>query len=497
MREGIILERPDLPPIPGLDKVFIGGTWRDSLGGAETDIICPGDEEFLTTVVAPSKADADAAVAMARDAFDNGPWPRLSVSERATYCERFADALEARFDRLNMAWMLEAGAPLAHGEMINNGAGTMSWRDTIAKARALAFEERRQSDTGDVLLVREPVGPVLAILTYNGPVVLMGMKVMPALLAGCPVIIKPAPETDLTSRIVAEAIEEADFPPGVVSVLTAGIEVTQHLVGHAGVDMISLTGGTAIAVDVIQRSASRLARTALELGGKSPAIVADDADLPAVLPHLVGGSTGFQGQVCITLSRVLVSRNRYDEVAGAMADAYDGLKVGLPWDETVDRGPLAVERARDRAEVAVAGALKQGASIAAGGKRPAHLQRGWYYEPTLLVGVDNAMDVAQEEVFGPVTALIPYEDMDDAIRIANDTRYGLSASVFSANNDTAIQVARQIRTGGVAINTAGVSLTEPFGGVKQSGWGRECGAEGILEFTDIKQLLLAGSSIAS
>lgn len=491
------IERPDLPAIAGLDKVFIGGTWRDSQGGAEADIICPGDEEFLTKVVTPSKADADAAVAMARVAFDEGPWPRMSVEERARICERFADALEARFDRMNMAWMLEAGAPLAHGEMINNGAGTMSWRDTIAKARGLAFEEMRQSAQGEVLLVREPIGPVLAILTYNGPVVLMGMKVMPALLAGCPVIIKPAPETDLTSRIVAEAAEEADFPPGVVSVLTAGIDVTQHLVGHAGVDMISLTGGTAIAVDVIQRSASRLARTALELGGKSPAIIADDADIPTILPDLVGGSTGFQGQVCITLSRVLVSRNKYDEVATALADAYDGLKIGVPWDETVDRGPLAVERARDRAETAVAGALKQGATIAAGGKRPANMQRGWYYEPTLLVGVDNGMDVAQEEVFGPVTALIPYEDMDDAIRIANDTRYGLSASVFSASNDTAIKVARQIRTGGVAINTAGVSLTEPFGGVKQSGWGRECGAEGILEFTDIKQLLLSGSSIAS
>jgi acyl-CoA reductase-like NAD-dependent aldehyde dehydrogenase len=381
--------------------------------------------------------------------------------------------------------------------MINNGAGTASWRDTIAKARSLAFEETRSSDAGEVLLIREPIGPVLAILTYNGPVVLMGMKVMPALLAGCPVIIKPAPETDLTSRIVAEAIEEAEFPPGVVSMLTAGIEVTQHLVEHPDVDMISLTGGTAIAIDVIRRSSYRLARTSLELGGKSPAIVADDADLPTILPHLVGGSTGFQGQVCVTLSRVLVSRNRYDEVTEALASAYDDLKIGLPWDETIDRGPLAVERARDRAEAAVAGAVKQGASIVTGGKRPAQFQRGWYYEPTLLAGIDNSMDIAQEEVFGPVTAMIPYDDMDDAIRIANDSKYGLAASVFSGSTETAIQVARQIRSGGVAINTAGVSLTEPFGGVKQSGWGRECGAEGVLEFTDIKQMLLSGSSIAS
>lgn len=492
-----MLQKPDLPDLPALDKVFIGGAWQASQGGTEKQIFCPADEELLTSVTEPSTADADAAVAAARKAFDEGPWPRMSVEERAKVCGRFADALEARFDRMNMAWMLEAGAPLAHGEMINNGAGTASWRDTIAKARSLAFEETRSSDAGEVLLIREPIGPVLAILTYNGPVVLMGMKVMPALLAGCPVIIKPAPETDLTSRIVAEAIEEADFPSGVVSVLTAGIEVTQHLVEHPGVDMISLTGGTAIAIDVIRRSSYRLARTSLELGGKSPAIVADDADLPTILPHLVGGSTGFQGQVCVTLSRVLVSRNRYDEVTEALASAYDDLKVGLPWDETIDRGPLAVERARDRAEAAVAGAVKQGASIVTGGKRPAQFQRGWYYEPTLLAGVDNSMDIAQEEVFGPVTAMIPYDDMDDAIRIANDSKYGLAASVFAGSDAAAIQVARQIRSGGVAINTAGVSLTEPFGGVKQSGWGRECGAEGVLEFTDIKQMLLSGSSIAS
>ncbi len=492
-----MLARPELPEIPGLDKVFVGGSWRDSIGGVATDVICPGDEELLTSVVSPSIADADAAVAAAHDAFNNGPWPRLSVQERAKVCARFADALEARFDRLNLAWMLEAGAPIAHGEMINNGAGPISWRGAIEKALELPFEERRQSAGGDVLLLREPIGTVLAILTYNGPIVLMGMKVIPALLAGCPVIVKPAPESPLTTRIIAEAMAEADFPPGVVSMLAADREVTQHLVGHDGIDMISLTGGTAIAIDVIQRSAHRLARTALELGGKSPAIVADDADLETVLPDLVGGATGFQGQVCIALSRVLVSRKRYDEVATALADAYAGLRVGLPWDTEVDRGPLAVERARDRAEAAVSGALRQGATIAAGGRRPAHLQRGWYYEPTLLVGVDNDMDVAREEIFGPVTTMIPYDDMDDAIRIANDSKYGLAASVFSADPDNAISVARQLRCGGVAINTAGVSLNEPFGGFKQSGWGRECGAEGILEFTDIKQVLLSGSSIAS
>jgi acyl-CoA reductase-like NAD-dependent aldehyde dehydrogenase len=444
-------------------------------------------------VADPSIADADRAVIAARRAFDHGPWPRMPIQERIAICSRLADALEARLDRLNIAWMLEAGAPMAHSRMINSGAGKMVWRNALEAARKIAFEERRVGAMGDTIITHEPIGTVLAVLTYNGPVVLMGMKVIPALLAGCAVIIKPAPESPLTSRIVAEAIEEAEFPEGLISMLAAGTAVTQHLVEHPGVDMIALTGGTGIAVDVVRRSASRLARTALELGGKSPAIIADDAPLESVLPTLVGGATGFNGQVCVCLSRVLVSTRRHDEVVQALADAYSRISVGLPWDQTVDRGPLAVERARTRAEAAVAKAVHDGARVAAGGKRPAHLQRGWYYEPTLLVGANNKMEVCQEEIFGPVTAVIPYHDLDEAVDIANDSKYGLASSIYSADSDLALKVARRLRSGGVAINTAGVSLTEPFGGVKQSGWGRECGREGILEFTDIKQILLSGS----
>jgi acyl-CoA reductase-like NAD-dependent aldehyde dehydrogenase len=488
-------DRPSLPQSPGLDQLFIAGRWQAPSGDQMVPVICPADEAVVAMVADPTIADADKAVAAARQAFDEGPWPRLTVQQRAAVCSRLADALEARLERLNIAWMLEAGAPRAHSEMINNGAGRMVWRYAIEKAGELAFEERRVGPLGETLVLREPLGTVLAVLTYNGPIVLMGMKVIPALLAGCAVIIKPAPESPLTSRIIAEAIAEADFPPGLISVLAAGTTVTQHLVEHGGVDMIALTGGTAIAIDVVRRSAGRLARTALELGGKSPAIIADDAPLESVLPTLVGGATGFLGQVCVCLSRVLVSEKRHDEVVQAMADEYAKIRVGLPWDESVDRGPLAVERARDRVERAVAGALRQGASIAAGGRRPAQLQRGWYYEPTLLVGTDNKMEVCQEEIFGPVTAVIPYRDMDDAISIANDSKYGLAASIYSADAELALRVARRLRSGGVAINSAGVSLTEPFGGVKQSGWGRECGAEGILEFTDTKQILLSGSYV--
>jgi acyl-CoA reductase-like NAD-dependent aldehyde dehydrogenase len=486
-------EQPALPDVPGLEELFIAGKWRTPNSAATVPVICPANEAVVAHVALPGIADADAAVAAARTAFDSGPWPKMSVAERVAYCSRLADALEARMHRMNIAWMLEAGAPLAHSEMINTAAGRMIWRNALEIAPTLKFEERRTGRSGDVIVLHEPIGTVLAILTYNGPVVLMGMKVIPALLAGCPVIIKPAPESPLTSRIIAEAIESVGFPPGVISVLAAGSDVTQHLVGHAGIDMIALTGGTAIAVDVVRRSAARLARTALELGGKSPAIIADDIALDKVLATLVDGATGFLGQVCVSLSRILVSEKRYEEVVEAMAAAYKRIKVGLPWDPSSNRGPLAVERARARSEKAVAGAIAAGAKVVAGGRRPPHLTRGWYYEPTLLRDVHNDMEVAQEEVFGPVTAVIRYRDIDDAVRLANDSKYGLAASVYCADDALALAIARRLRSGGVALNLAGISLTEPFGGVKQSGWGRECGSEGIFEFTDVKQVLLSGS----
>lgn len=475
--------------IAGLDRQFIGGAWLAGGGNEMAPVVSPATEEVLTTVAKPTVADADRAVAAARQAFDSGPWPRLPVAERVAVCGRLCDALERRLDALNRAWAFESGATVAHGEMINSGAGVAVWRGALEAAATLAFEEERDG----TLIVREPAGVVLGILTFNGPVVLMGMKIIPALLAGCTVVVKHAPESPLTSRLIAEAVREADFPEGAVSVLAADTPVTQHLVSHPGVDLVALTGGTAIGVDVVRRTAPRLARTLLELGGKSPAIIAEDVDLDAVMATLCDGASGFMGQVCVSLSRILAPRSRYGEVVDALAERYSALKVGDPFDPDTDRGPLAVERGRDRAERAVAAALQEGAKAVTGGRRPPHLERGWYYEPTLLAEVDNAMSVAREEVFGPVTCVIPYEGLDEAVAIANDTPYGLAASVYSADEALALLTARAIRAGSVAINQAGVSLTQPFGGFKQSGWGRECGPEGILEFTGIKQIVRGGS----
>jgi aldehyde dehydrogenase (NAD+) len=478
-----------------LSKLFIAGSWVTPATSARMDVICPSTEEPIATVAMPSERDAELAVEAARRAFDEGPWPRMTVEQRIDVCARFADELEARFSRLNRAWVWESGATLAYGEMINDGAGKMAWRLALERATSIAWEEERTSGGSHVLMIREPVGTILSILSYSGPVVLLGMKVIPALLSGNTIIVKHAPESALTARIIGEAVAAANFPEGVISLLPAGTAVTQHLVAHPDIDMVSLTGGTAIAVDVVKRTAARLARTALELGGKSAAIILDDANLDDVLPTLVGGSTGFCGQICVSLSRVLVSRNRYKEVVDALASSYKAIKVGDPWSPDTERGPLAVERARDRCEQYVAGAIKQGARVAAGGRRPPHLNRGWYYEPTLLSDVENRMTVAQEEIFGPVTCVIAYSDIEDAIRIANDTKFGLSGAVYTSDPARGVKVAARIRTGGVGINVAGVCLSEPFGGVKQSGWGRECGIEGILEFTNLKQILLSGSSV--
>lgn len=475
--------------VPGADRLLIGGSWAEPASDATTDVINPADGQAVARVAAPSLADADQAVSAARRAFDEGPWPSMTVQERVAICRRFAESIEARSEEIARAWTIESGAPIGYsGVMFGVGAGI--WQHVFSLAPTLPFEERRTSETGDVLIRREPVGTVLAILTYNGPVNLMGMTVFPALVAGCPVVVKPAVESQLTMHLIADCATDAGFPEGVISVLAADVEVSQHLVAHDGIDMIAMTGGTEIAVDVLRRSASRLARTMLELGGKSPAIIAPDADLDEVAASLVPGATAHCAQVCVALSRILAPKSRYDEVVDYLAQRWRAIKVGEPTDPATEVGPLATERAVARTERYLQSAIAAGAQVAAGGGHPEGFERGFYFEPTLLRDVDNSMEVAQEEVFGPITCVIPYEDIEDAVRIANDTRYGLAASVYSGDVEHAVEIARRIRSGTVAINIAGVCMTEPFGGMKQSGWGRECGTEGIFEFTDIKQILL-------
>lgn len=464
--------------LPHPNSVFVGGEWWQPAEPGVIDVIDPTTEEVLIQVARPGPAEADAAVAAARDAFDHGPWPRMTPEERVVVVRRFTKAMEDNLGDLNKAWALESGPTLAHAEVINNGAAVMTWNIALDLAPTLPWEEQR----GDAIIRREPSGTVLAILTNNGPTVLMGMKVVPALLAGCPVIVKHSPESQLSAHIIAELSRRAGFPPGVLSFLPAEIDVTQYLVGHDGVNIVTVTGSQGIAVDIVQRTSKRLARTIMELGGKSPAILAEDVDLDVVVPELAEGAQAFNGQVCVALSRILVPRSRYQETIDAFVKYFSGFTLGDPLDRSTTRGPLSVARALIRVDGFVQGAVADGAKIACGGKRPDSVTTGYFYEPTVLYDVTPQMRVAREEVFGPVTALIPYDTIEEAVEIANDTDYGLAASVYSSDTKVALDLARRIRSGTVGVNIAGMSLGQPFGGVKKSGWGRECGAEGILEF---------------
>ena len=470
--------------IKALDGQFIGTNWIKSENNSYP-VVSPSTEQILAHVSLPTVEESDYAVSLARETFDNGSWSKLPIKDRIEVCEKLCDSIEKRLPELNRAWALESGPTLSHARIINDQVGVAVWRQMLKSAKKIQWEEQRE----DALLLREPIGTVLSIMTFNGPIVLMGMKIIPALLAGCTVIGKHAPESQFTSRLISEAIEEAELPSGILTLLAADTKVTQHLVSHPSIDMVSLTGGTSIGIEVVKQTADRLARTTLELGGKSPAIILEDADLDSTLDTLVPGSTAFMGQVCVNLSRVLVPKKRQDEIVDALASRYNSFEIGDPLFEGSQQGPIAVKRGLERTEQYVFSAKQQGANVITGGKRPSSFKKGWWYEPTLLSNTDNSMRVVKEEIFGPVTSVTTYDDYNDAIRLANDSDFGLAASIYGKDDDLIMNMAKQIQSGSVAINTAGISFMQPFGGYKKSGWGKECGDEGILEFTQIKQVI--------
>jgi betaine-aldehyde dehydrogenase len=480
-------------PVGHLDEIYVGGGWRPAADGGRASIISPSTEEVVATVARPGRADATAAAEAAARAF-RGPWPRVPLAERVATCRRFCEGLEARLDDIGRVWAAESGMPLSWSARLHRHGAIVAWRSALDDAERSLADEHRTVGAGDVLLAREPVGPVLAILPYNGPLPTVGLKVVPALLAGCPVVVKAAAESALTVRLIAEVADASGFPPDVLSVLAADIDVSRHLVARPEIALISLTGGGAAATDILRQSADRLTRTVFELGGKSPAIVLDDAEVNAVLGLLVAGAMSGAGQVCTTLSRIFVPRGLHDALVDGLRDAYEGLKIGDPLDPSTDHGPLIDRRAWERADRLVQAAYADGATIVSGGGRPAALDRGFFFAPTLIANAPPSAAVLHEEVFGPVTCVVAYDDLEDAIQTANDSRLGLAAAVFGADAQRAMSVARRLEAGSVAINTIGPSLAAPYGGVKASGWGREGGPEGIQEFTNLKQILQRGTS---
>lgn len=475
------------------DRFFIGGEWVTPFTDSQLDVIAPATEELFLRVAEAQEPDMNRAVEAARAAFDDGPWPRMRPSERAVYLRAIGAELAKRAPDIAYAWPNEMG--ILHSTAMRATSGVPAIYEYYAGlADSFAFEERFSPEvpgkTG--LLVREPVGVVAAIIPWNSPIRLITYKIAPALLAGCTVVIKASPEAPAAALIVAEAAEAVGLPPGVINVLTAERSVSELLVRHPGVDKITFTGSTAAGKRIAALCGERVARYSLELGGKSAAVLMDDYDIDAAADAIAPPACMMTGQICSSLTRIIVTRQRHDAMVEALASRFAAVRVGDPFDPESQMGPLAMRRQRDRIEQIMAKGREEGATLAAGGSRPAHLNRGFFIEPTVFGNVDNHSILAREELFGPVLSVIPASDEADAIRIANDTVYGLNNSVFTRDPDRAYAVARQLRSGTVGHNSWRTDFTAAFGGFKQSGIGREGGVEGLRAFIECKSIILEG-----
>lgn len=471
------------------DHLFIGGEWVAPSSTSTIDAVCASTEEVFGRVPAAADADVDRAVASARRAFDEGPWPAMSPAERAVVLNRLVDGLERRGERIARLVSMENGQELSRSRIVQAMAPVMASRATIGLADQLEVREVRQGLVRSGLVLRVPVGVVGAIVPWNAPLFLTLVKMVPALLAGCTVVVKAAPETPLDAYELADACAEADFPAGVVNVLVGGPEAGRALVEHRGVDKIAFTGSTETGKWIMGRCAETLKRVTLELGGKSAGILLDDVDLDRVLPMLAERMTVLSGQVCGTLTRILVPRSRAGEITDGLCDYIRTQRVGDPFDETTVMGPLVSARQRERVEGYIRLGEQEGGKVVLGGGRPAGLERGWYVEPTVFVNVDNRFRVAQEEIFGPVWCIIPYDGDDEAVRIANDSPYGLAGAVFTSDPGRGGQVAERLRAGLLGVNGTAVDPLLPYGGFKQSGIGREQGIEGLHEYVETKVLI--------
>jgi benzoylformate decarboxylase len=473
------------------EKFFIGGKWVEPLSNRKLDVISPVTEERILSYPEASQADMDRAVAAAREAFDNGPWPRMAPSERARHLRGVADLLAQRLDDIAYSWTLQVGAPIMlTKKLVGQNPTLFNYYADLAETYPFV-DERKRDDGGKVKVVKEPVGVCAAITPWNAPLVLLSYKVAAGLAAGCTIVSKPSPETPLEAYILAECIEKAGLPAGVFNLVPAGRESGDYLVRHKDIDKVAFTGSTAAGKHIAAVCAERLARVSLELGGKSAAILLDDADFKAALAPLMVYSMPITGQVCFSLTRILVPEARKQEFLDLYLGAVSNIKVGDPFDPSTQMGPLTMARQLDRVQGYIAAGRSEGARLACGGGRPRHLHKGYYVEPTVFVDVRPDMKIFQEEIFGPVVSVITYTDEDDAIAKANDTSYGLSGAVFTANPDRGYAIARRMRTGSVTVNGMIVDPKHPFGGFKQSGMGREGGPEGLDNYIETKTIHIA------
>lgn len=472
------------------DRFFIGGEWVKPSSNARIDVRDSTTEEVFLSVAEAQVADVDRAVTAARKAFDDGPWPRMTHAERAAWLNKIADAWMKRTEAFAKTWTHESGVLQSVAKRAVFGpAGT--FRFYAGLADTFAWEEPYVSIDGKrALLVREPVGVVGAIIPWNAPNALIAYKTAASLIAGCTVIVKGSPEAPAAPYLLAEICEEIGLPPGVYNCLTADREVSERLVRNPGVDKISFTGSTAAGRRIGSICGERIARCTLELGGKSPAVILDDYDLDTAAASIAQSARFLTGQVCSSLTRLIVGKSRHDAFVEALASRFSKVKVGDPFSESSEMGPLAMERQRDRVESYIAKGRAEGARLATGGGRPAHLARGYFIEPTVFANVDNDSTIAREEIFGPVLSVIPAESEEQAIAIANDTIYGLNSSVFTNDPERAYAVARRLRAGTVGHNSFKTDFSIAFGGFKQSGIGREGGTEGMHPYLEAKTVIL-------
>ncbi|WP_328633609.1 aldehyde dehydrogenase [Streptomyces sp. NBC_00356] len=472
------------------EQLFIGGELTDPLGKDVIEVVSPHTGEVFGRVPHAAPADVDRAVAVARRAFEDGPWPRMSLDERIEIITKIKDAFAVRHEEIARVISSENGTPYTSGVMVQALAAMMVWDSAINVARNFTYEEVRDGALGKLLVRREPVGVVAAIVPWNVPQFTAAAKLAPALLSGNPVILKTSPETPLDAYLLAEIATEAGLPEGVLSILPADREVSEYLVGHPGVDKVSFTGSVAAGKRVMEVASRNLTRVTLELGGKSAAVILEDADASAAVSGIVPFAWMINGQACVAQTRILVPRSRYDEFADAFSTAASALKVGDPLDPATELGPLVAQRQQQRSLDYIRIGQQEGAKILTGGGVPKGFEQGWYVEPTLFGDVDNSMRIAREEIFGPVICLLPYGDEAEAIKIANDSDYGLSGSVWTADTAHGVDIARQVRTGTYSVNTFSLDMLGPFGGYKNSGLGREFGPEGYGEYFEHKMIHL-------
>ncbi|EQB14327.1 aldehyde dehydrogenase [Novosphingobium lindaniclasticum] len=485
---------PTLTPMRAFEQrhpgcLYIGGTWQRPVGQAALDIVHPASGDVVARVAAAGRGDVDRAVGAAHRAFHHGPWPRLAMAERAAPLRRLAVAIRSRADEIGHAVTLEMGALLS--ESLAGARAAANLCDYYADlAESVPDREERAWGGGKAYVAQIPVGVVVAIVPWNAPLSLSILKLAPALAAGCTIILKTAPSTPLDALLLAECMDDAGFPEGVVSILPGDNDAGEALLRDERIDKVTFTGSTGVGQHIGAVCGSRVARQALELGGKSAAIVMRDMDAETVARRLAPASMRLTGQACSALTRVLLPRQHAASYTEALVAEFAKLKVGDPYDAATSLAPLALERQRDRVEDYVSSGIAEGATLAYGGRRPEGFERGWYHEPTIFARVSNSMRIAREEIFGPVVSLIEYDGEEEAIAIANDSDYGLYASVYSDDEDAVCRLAGRLRVGNVSRAGLYIDRTLPYGGLKKSGVSREGGIEGLRSFQEVQTIYL-------